>query len=264
MKPPNPPYTLDSLLAIASDLRSEEGCPWDKEQTHLSVIPNLLEETYEVIEALENQSDLETKEELGDLLFQIVFHSQLAGERGAFSFNEVASGICEKLIRRHPHVYKESAEPLAESTAVLKQWDEIKAKEKSQNGNPKSESVLDGIPNAFPAFLRSQKIQSKARKQGFDWQDTAGIYEKLEEEILELKSANSFENKEEELGDIFFVLVNLAHHLKIDPETALRKANTKFESRFRKMEIFTKAENRSLKENTFEEWDRLWNKAKES
>lgn len=262
MKPPSLPYSLDSLLKIASDLRSEDGCPWDKEQTHKTVIPHLLEEAYEVVDALEQESDVQTKEELGDLLFQVVFHSQLAQERGAFHFTEIVAGICEKLVRRHPHVYQADSASVSNSTEVLKQWDEIKSQEKAQVAN--FESILDGIPKSFPAFLRSQKIQSKARKQGFDWKNITGIYDKLEEEISELKSAPDPENREEELGDVLFVLVNLAHHLGLDPETALRKANDKFENRFRKMEQFARSEKLSLKNNTLEEWDRLWNKAKES
>ncbi|MCZ8156186.1 MAG: nucleoside triphosphate pyrophosphohydrolase [Leptospira sp.] len=270
MIPPNSPNPIQNLLQLAQDLRSPTGCPWDKEQNHKSVIPHLLEEVYEVVDTIENNDDPHLKEELGDLLFQIVFHCQLANERDAFQWDDVVNGIVEKLIRRHPHVYENSA--LTNSSEVLLQWDEIKKKEKA---NKSDQSILADIPRALPAIQRSEKIQSKVSKQGFDWDHPLDLFTKLKEEISELEEAIGNnprmdgkkiaydENIEEELGDIFFLMVNLSKKLSLDPETTLRKANQKFENRFQILESLIAQNGETIKGKPLSELDQYWAKAKE-
>ncbi|BDA79992.1 nucleoside triphosphate pyrophosphohydrolase [Leptospira kobayashii] len=278
MLPPSSPSPIQNLLQLAADLRSENGCPWDKEQNHSSVIPCLLEESYEVVDTIERKDDVHLREELGDLLFQVVFHCQLASERGAFNWDEVVSEIVEKLVRRHPHVY-ESVGNIKDSEGVLGQWDEIKKKEKAdkakRTGAEAEVSVLDGIPLSLPSIQRSEKIQSKVAKQGFDWENVSGVFEKFKEEIGELQEAIGqnadsglkkipySENIEEEVGDLFFLLVNLSRKLSLDPETTLRKANEKFEKRFRLMEDLLSQKKEMMKGKSLEELDLLWNRSKE-
>ncbi|TGN07210.1 nucleoside triphosphate pyrophosphohydrolase [Leptospira ilyithenensis] len=278
MLPPSSPSPIQNLLQLTADLRSENGCPWDKEQNHSSVIPCLLEESYEVVDTIERKDDTHLREELGDLLFQVVFHCQLASERGAFNWDEVVSEIVEKLVRRHPHVY-ESVGNIKDSEGVLGQWDEIKKKEKAdkakRNGIGGEVSVLDGIPLSLPSIQRSEKIQSKVAKQGFDWENVSGVFEKFGEEIKELEEAIGqnadpglkkipySENIEEEVGDLFFLLVNLSRKLSLDPETTLRKANEKFERRFRLMEDLLSKKKEVMKGKSLEELDLLWNQSKE-
>lgn len=275
MKPPNLASPIENLLKLASDLRGEGGCPWDQEQTHLSVVPHLLEEAYEVVDTIESQNDAHMKEELGDLLFQVVFHCQLAKERGAFDWEDVVSGIFNKLVYRHPHVYGESE--LKTGEEVLNQWDDLKAKEKkdgkfgTQENSPK---ILDGIPKAMPAIQRSEKIQKKVAKHGFDWPEISGVFEKFKEEILELevelhrtgalseKKVKFDQKSEDELGDLFFLLVNLSRKLSIDPETCLRKANEKFENRFNALESTILSEGKTVKDHNLEELDQYWEKIK--
>ncbi|WP_411821591.1 nucleoside triphosphate pyrophosphohydrolase [Leptospira sp. 'Mane'] len=277
MLPPHSSSPIQNLLQLAEDLRSENGCPWDKDQTHASVIPCLLEESYEVVDTIERKDDPHFREELGDLLFQVVFHCQLASERGAFNWDEVVSEIVEKLVRRHPHVY-ESVGNIKDSEGVLGQWDEIKKKEKAdkakRNGNETEVSVLDGIPLSLPSIQRSEKIQSKVAKQGFDWENVSGVFEKFQEEIAELQEAIGqnpdsgakkipySESIEEEVGDLFFLLVNLSRKLSLDPETTLRKANEKFEKRFRLMEDLISKKNEVMKGKSLEELDGFWNQSK--
>ncbi|EMY63437.1 nucleoside triphosphate pyrophosphohydrolase [Leptospira terpstrae] len=274
MNPPNFDSPLENLLALTADLRSPEGCPWDKEQTHLSVIPHLLEETYEVVDTIERGDDNHLKEELGDLLFQITFHSQLAKERGAFDFQDVANDVFQKLVFRHPHVYGNQS-GIDSGEQVLTQWEELKQKEKENKGKIDSDkSILTAIPKALPAIQRSEKIQSKVTKQGFDWPTVSGVFEKFQEEIkeldTELKSQGSLNTKklpynervEDELGDLFFLLVNLSRKLSIDPETCLRRANEKFESRFRIVEDLVTQTGKTLKDHSLEELDLFWDQAK--
>ncbi|ABZ93164.1 Pyrophosphatase [Leptospira biflexa serovar Patoc strain 'Patoc 1 (Ames)'] len=275
MNPPNFDSPIQNLLQLTSDLRSPEGCPWDKEQTHRSVIPHLLEETYEVVDTIEKGDDNHLKEELGDLLFQITFHSQLAKERGAFDFQDVASGVFQKLVYRHPHVYGNKA-GIGTGEEVLTQWDQLKQKEKESKGIlPTNGSLLSEIPKALPAIQRSEKIQSKVTKQGFDWPNVGGVFQKFQEEIqeldTELQKKGSLTSKklpyderiEDELGDLFFLLVNLSRKLSIDPETCLRRANEKFESRFRLMEGYVAKTGKTLKDHSLEELDTYWDLAKE-
>jgi len=274
VNPPNFDSPLENLLALTADLRSPGGCPWDKEQTHLSVIPHLLEETYEVVDTIERGDDNHLKEELGDLLFQITFHSQLAKERGAFEFQDVANDVFQKLVFRHPHVYG-NTDGIHSGEQVLTQWDQLKQKEKESKGNKVSDkSILAGIPKALPAIQRSEKIQSKVTKQGFDWPTVAGVFEKFQEEIkeldVELQSKGSLNSKkltydervEDELGDLFFLLVNLSRKLSVDPETCLRRANEKFETRFRIVEDLVTQTGKTLKDYSLEELDVFWDKAK--
>ncbi|EOQ89015.1 MazG family protein [Leptospira yanagawae serovar Saopaulo str. Sao Paulo = ATCC 700523] len=276
MNPPNFDSPIQNLRKLTSDLRSPEGCPWDKEQTHLSVIPHLLEETYEVVDTIERGDDNHLKEELGDLLFQITFHSQLAEERGAFSFDDVANDVFQKLVYRHPHVYG-NKEGIGTGEQVLTQWDELKQKEKEKKGFVDSDSsILSGIPKALPAIQRSEKIQSKVTKQGFDWPNVKGVFQKFQEEIqeldTELQKQGSLTSKklpyderiEDELGDIFFLLVNLSRKLSIDPETCLRRANEKFETRFRVLEGYVAKTGKSMKDHSLEKLDKFWDMAKDN
>ncbi|TGM79685.1 nucleoside triphosphate pyrophosphohydrolase [Leptospira bouyouniensis] len=274
MNPPNFDSPIQNLRKLTSDLRSPEGCPWDKEQTHISVIPHLLEETYEVVDTIERGDDNHLKEELGDLLFQITFHSQLAEERGAFTFDDVANDVFQKLVFRHPHVYG-NKEGIGTGEQVLTQWDQLKQKEKEKKGIQNSDpSILSGIPKALPAIQRSEKIQSKVTKQGFDWPNVAGVFQKFQEEIkeldIELQNQGSLTSKkipyderiEDELGDLFFLLVNLSRKLSIDPESCLRRANEKFETRFRLMEGYVAKTGKTLKDYSLKELDEFWNQAK--
>ncbi|GBF50058.1 MazG family protein [Leptospira ryugenii] len=272
MKVPSHGDPLQNLLQLTKDLRSPEGCPWDREQNHLTIIPHLLEESYEVIEAIETRDDENLKEELGDLLFHILFHAELAAERNAFQFKDVVQTVFDKLVRRHPHVYQEKKG--IDSDAVVKQWDAIKEMEKAKQ-NKKEESILDGIPKSFPAILRSEKIQKKVSKVGFDWDHPLDIFDKLKEEIQELQDAigpspkmdgNKIayqEDIEDELGDILFVLVNLAGKLSIQPEVCLRKANQKFETRFRTLEQILRERNETFQDKPLSELDLIWEEAKQ-
>lgn len=250
---------FQKLLDIMAALRSENGCPWDREQTRESLKPFLIEETYEVLEALDEGSPEKIKEELGDLLFQIVFHCQIAKEQGEFDMNDVIKKITDKMIARHPHVFGEAEFETSEE--VLKQWEERKKEEGKLR-----ESILEGIPKELPSLLRAQRLQARAARVGFDWKRVEDVIEKLEEELHEFKVAlkNNKNQKEieNELGDIFFVLVNISRFVGVNPEDALRKTISKFISRFRYIEMKAKDTGKSLSDMTFEEMDALWNEAK--
>lgn len=251
-------------------LRGEEGCPWDRKQTHTSLRPYLLEETYEVLEAIDEGSAAALREELGDLLLQVVFHAQIARENNRFSLAEVIAGINEKLIRRHPHVF--AGVKVDGVSGVLKKWDQIKAEEKEEAPS----SALDGIPAHFPALLRAGKMQEKASRLGFDWPDFKGPLAKISEESKEFhqawnawRKARSEEEKEEkrremeeEYGDILFALVNLGRFLEIQPEVALQQSTGKFYRRFRAMEEAAVRQGLDLREMTLEEMDQLWEERK--
>lgn len=250
--------SFQKLLDIMSALRSEKGCPWDKEQTRESLKPFLIEETYEVLEAIDEGDPENIKEELGDLLFQIVFHCQIAKELGEFEMDDVIKKISNKMIARHPHVFGE--ERLETSEEVLKQWEYRKKEE----GKLK-ESILEGIPKELPALIRAQRLQARAARVGFDWKRTEDVIEKLDEELKEFRSAlNSKDQKEieDELGDIFFVLVNVSRFVGVNPEDALRKTISKFISRFRYIEMKAADMKKSLSEMTIHEMDALWDEAK--
>ncbi len=252
-------YTFEDLIRVMEKLRSPQGCPWDREQTHESLLKYLLEEAYEVVDAVLKGDDEELKEELGDLLLQVVFHSQIAKERGAFTLDEVIDRITRKLIYRHPHVFG-NKEGIETPQDVNREWEKLKEKE-----GKRRESALDGIPKSMPALERAYKLQKRAEKVGFDWKDFKGIKEKMVEELQEiedeLKRGNR-EKLEEEVGDLLFMAVNLSRFLGIHPEVALRRANEKFEERFRYMEKRAKERGKELKEMPLEEMEELWQEAK--
>ena len=232
-----PTTPITQLLEIMAQLRDpESGCPWDIKQDFDSIAPYTIEEAFEVAEAIAQRDYPELKEELGDLLLQVVFHSQMAREQGLFDFNDVVGVLCDKLVRRHPHVFGD--DPAADEQAVKANWEQIKQQERAAKGRD-HDSALDGVPAGMPALQRAAKIQKKAAKVGFDWPTIAPVREQVNLELAELDEALQHCHKEaieDELGDVIFTLVNLSRHLKIDPEQALRKASAKFEKRFRIME----------------------------
>ena len=250
---------VERLRAIMHRLRSPGGCPWDAEQTHATLVPNLIEEAYETVDAIQREDWEHLREELGDLLLQVVFHSELGTEEGRFDLDEVARGICEKLVRRHPHVFAQSE--ASDSEAVLKQWDDIKRAEKGDEGKP----YLHGVGQGLPALLRAAKLQKKAAKVGFDWEEVEGVLAKLREELGEVEEElhRGSDKLDEELGDLMFSLVNLLRFLKKDPEAILAAANRKFEERFSGMEAGLREEGRSLQEADLGEMERRWQLAKE-
>ena len=248
------------LTEIVDTLMGENGCPWDKVQTRESLKPYLVEEAYETLEALDNNNPEEIKEELGDLLYQVLFHAKISENKNEFNITDVVESISHKMVYRHPHVFKE--ENLKTPEEVVTQWEEIKSKEK---GKANRESVLDGIPPHLPGLLRAQKLQKKAAKQGFDWDKIDDVFDKLDEEVAEFKEA-VLSGKETdmtaELGDIIFVLVNIAKFKKIDAEEALRATNNKFIKRFQYIEAEVTKRGKTLKETSLEELEKYWQKAK--
>ena len=253
--------TLSGLVALMARLRSPDGCPWDRKQTPESLKPFLIEECYEVIDALDEGSPDKVKEELGDLLFQIIFHARIAEERGQFTINDVISANIEKMTRRHPHVFGDAH--LSTDREVLANWEEIK---KSEKGYEERKSVLEGVPRHLPSLLRAHSLQERAARVGFDWSRIDEALPKLDEEIAEFKeSLNSKDAAgiEEELGDIFFMLVNVSRFLGVNPEDALRKTISKFIQRFRYIEEHAADAGKSLNEMTLNEMEQLWQKSKE-
>jgi MazG family protein len=255
---------LRQLLAIMARLRDPlRGCPWDLQQDFASVAPYTLEEAYEVVEAIEHNAPDELCDELGDLLFQIVFHAQMAKEKGWFSFADVVATINEKLVRRHPHVFGD--EKIADAVEQTLAWERHKAGERATKGVA-SESALDGVPLALPALVRAQKMQRRAARVGFDWTDITGVVDKLEEELKELRQALASQELphriREELGDLMFSCVNLARFLDADAEALLRAANEKFVSRFRLVEQLAREQERDLLECTLSELEDYWQQAK--
>lgn len=255
--PPESLPPLDRLKAIVAILRAPGGCPWDIEQTHASLRPGLLEEAYEVLAAIDSRDDENLCEELGDLLLQVVFHADIGRTESRFDFDAVARAIGEKLVRRHPHVFGNGH--CATSADVLARWDEIKRAEKGQTQAPAS--LLDGLPANVPALIQAEKIQKKVGKVGFDWPSAEPVFEKVREELDELAAASP-EEREEEVGDLLFAVVNLARKLKIDAETALARANRKFETRFRAVEQLAAARSLQLGEASLEQLDALWDEVK--
>ena len=257
---------IEKLVALVARLRGENGCPWDREQTRETLKPMLIEEAFETLDALDSGDPADLKEELGDLLFQVVFHAQIAREKGEFDLGDVIDRSHEKMTRRHPHIF--GAADLKTSEDVLKNWEDIKASEKgiASPSRPDTErSLLDGIPKKIPALYRAYQMTAKAARVGFDWQRLEDIFDKLNEEASELKEAVSLGSREkiaDEIGDLFFVVVNIARTLSVDPETALERSNRKFERRFRFIETVVKRQGRELKNASLAEMDDLWNKAK--
>ena len=252
---------FERLKQIVEKLRSPQGCPWDKEQTLYSMKTDMIEEAFELLDALDNKDIDNIKEELGDLLLHVVMHSQIAQEENLFSITDVITNLNEKLIRRHPHVF--SGVDLKNTDEVLKKWDEIKAKEKT--GKPTYQSVLDSIPSNIPSIIKAEKIQKKAAKFGFDWTDIKDVLNKLDEEISELKEAVSSGNKEKvcnELGDVIFAAVNVARHMGVDADESLRNTNKKFRNRFFHIEKTLEAKGKKLKDTTLDEMEAIWQEAK--
>ena len=248
---------LEELISVITKLRAPDGCPWDREQTHQSLRPNMLEEAYEAVDAIDENSMPHLQEELGDVLLQVLLHSQIASENGDFDIEDVAKELKDKLIHRHPHVFGDAK--VKNSDDVLKKWDMLKAEEKTERI-----SAMDGLSNSMPALMSAQKISKRAVKVGFEWPNEESLYDCFYSEIDEFKQAQKENDKthmEEELGDILFAAVNLARWNKIDAEQALLKANKKFEKRFRKMEELA---TKPLTEYSFDEYDLLWKQAKNS
>src|SRR6202795_3130973 len=270
-----PGQWFEKLVGVQARLRAPNGCPWDREQTHQSLRTYLIEEAYEVLEALESGNDNKFVEEMGDLLLQIVFHSQIAREEGRFTVAEVIREIHDKMIRRHPHVFGKPRRK--DSAEVLRNWEQIKAEERRSSNDkgdskagedlPKEVSLLDGVSRALPATLEGFQLTRKASRIGFDWEDANGVFDKMQEECEELKKAVKEQDRlkmEEELGDLLFAAVNLSRFLKIDPEIALKKANSKFSRRFRAMERLARKNGREFKDLPREKMEAFWEETKKS
>jgi MazG family protein len=261
---------FEKLVEIMATLRGPKGCPWDKQQDFNSLKPMLVEEVYEVLEAIENNDFDGLSEELGDVLLHVVFQAHLGKEAGEFDINTVIQKISDKLVRRHPHVFGDESASTPEE--VIKNWEAIKAQEKAEklkNRTPSQRSLLEGIPSKLPAIHEAHQISSRAARVGFDWPDIEGIFEKLQEEVLELKAVISEggderqrERLEDEIGDMLFVIVNIARYLKIDSESALKRANRKFKTRFQFMESELAKQGKSLDQMSLGEMEVLWQKAK--
>lgn len=260
---------LDELIAVMARLRAPGGCPWDREQTYASLAQYLLEEAYETFDAIQEADQTgditNLKEELGDLLLQVIFHSTIATEKGDFTIDDVADGITQKLVLRHPHVFGDAKLERAED--VLDNWDQLKADERKASGKREKvkDSILDEVPVHFPGLLEGLKLSKKAAKVGFDWRDTNEIFDKLDEEVAELKSALDGRDPgevAEEIGDLLFVIVNLARRLDVEPETALKTTNRKFRRRFNFIERQLKELGRTLEQASLEEMDELWDRSK--
>lgn len=243
---------FERLVEIMAELRSEHGCDWDKSQTHETLKPYLIEESYEVLSAIDSKDDEELKEELGDVLLQVVFHAQIAKERGAFAISDVVKTLNDKLVRRHPHVF-EDADGYSYS-----RWEEIKAKEK---GNEKRTSIGD-VNKALPGLSMARRVQENAAAVGFDWTKTDEVWEKVYEEIEEVKNASNDEEIEEEIGDLLFAIVNLSRFLNVDPERAIRMATEKFISRFEKMEKLVEEDGQKVETLSSQVLDRYWSRVK--
>lgn len=268
-------YELPDLLHLMARLRDpQHGCPWDLQQDFRSIVPHTLEEAYEVADAIERGDFEHLPGELGDLLFQVVYYSQLAHEEGRFDFAQVVDAITRKLVRRHPHVFPDGDlygaldTPRLDEAAIKERWEEIKAEERAEKAAaPEQLSLLDDVPSTLPALSRAAKLQKRAAQVGFDWPEALPVLDKVREEldeVLEAMSENDAPAIEEELGDLLFVVVNLARHLKTDPETALRAANTKFERRFRFIEQALRDAGRPIENCGLEELDALWGEAKKA
>ncbi|OBW90754.1 nucleoside triphosphate hydrolase [Gallibacterium genomosp. 3] len=255
---------LEKFAEVIAQLRDPQtGCPWDLEQNYQTMPPHILEEAYEVVEAINQDDRQELKEELGDLLMQVVFLSQLATEEGAFTLDDVIQGITDKIIRRHPHVFGEVHANTSEE--VLKNWENIKQQERHDK---QQFSILDNVPSALPSLLRAAKLQKRCAKVGFDWSETELTLQKVEEELQEVreelqKTQQNQSAIEEEIGDLLFAAVNVARHLHVNPEEALRKANLKFERRFRQVEQTIVLSGRDLEEVSLTEMDLLWDQVKQ-
>ncbi|MFC3853838.1 nucleoside triphosphate pyrophosphohydrolase [Salinispirillum marinum] len=268
-------HTINDLIVLMSRLRDPaDGCPWDLKQDFASIVPHTLEEVYEVVDTIERQDWTHLREELGDLLFQVVFYARLAEEQGDFTFADVVHDITEKLLRRHPHVFpdgtlssRRGAEMFSEAQ-INANWEAIKQAEKTSAATAEQPtSILADVPNAMPAIARAEKLQKKAARVGFDWPESAPVWDVVHGELAELQAAaasGDAEHTEEELGDVLFSVVNLARHLKVNPETALRRANDKFIRRFGHIEQSLAAEGLAMNEQSLDSLDALWRAAKQA
>jgi tetrapyrrole methylase family protein/MazG family protein len=251
--------SFEAFQEIVAHLRAPDGCPWDREQTHESLRTHLLEESYEALEAIDAGDVEGMQEEFGDLLLQIVLHAQIASEEGEFTINNLIKSIHDKIVRRHPHVFGDMA--LDGVKGVLQNWEKLKEAERKDNGK-KERGLLDGVPKSLPALTQAQEYQDRAARVGFDWPMVDGVLEKIVEEVQEIKAATNDQELAEEIGDLFFVLVNLARWKKMDAESTLRETNMKFKKRFAFVEQSAKGQGRELSSMTLEEMDALWDDAK--
>jgi MazG family protein len=257
--------SIERLVAIMARLRDPvDGCPWDCEQTFATIAPHTIEEAYEVAEAIECGDRAALKDELGDLLFQVVFYAQMAGEEGSFDFADVAAAICDKMERRHPHVFGDLS--IRDAAAQTVHWETQKAAERAAKSANPGERALDGVSTALPALTRAMKLQARAARVGFDWPEPSQVLDKIAEEIDEVRAELAVtidrDRLEDEIGDLLFACVNLARKLKIDPEGALRRGNRKFERRFREIEDALRAQGRSTSQAALDEMEALWVAAK--
>ena len=251
-------YDFNDLLRIMEILRAPDGCMWDREQDHQSIRRNFIEETYEVCEAIDEEDTEHLKEELGDVLLQVVFHTQMEKEKGVFDIGDVADGICKKLIFRHPHIF--GSVEVSSSEEILRNWDELKRKEKHQETDT---AALQSVAKSLPGLIRAEKLQKKAAKVGFDWDRAEDALDKVAEELDEVRRAMQGDgDPEEELGDLLFAAVNVSRHLKIDAERAMEKACNKFTDRFAQMDQMASKMQQNLSDLSLEEMDALWEKAK--
>ncbi|MFW5936947.1 MAG: nucleoside triphosphate pyrophosphohydrolase [Desulfosalsimonas sp.] len=253
---------MDRLIEIMEILRAPGGCPWDAKQDHKSLVPGLIEEAYELVEAIEKDDAEAMAEELGDVLLQVVFHSIIAGEDGQFTLAEVADRLADKLVYRHPHVFGNTK--VADAAEVTRNWDQLKG---AENGKSDRESIADGIPISLPALLYALKLQSRARRAGFDWENAEGVIEKLREEIDELEAAAKSRDPAavaDEIGDLIFSAVNLARKLDVDPEAAVHRVNRRFAGRFAHIEKAAQKQGVAVSEMPMDEKERIWQQAKKS
>jgi nucleoside triphosphate diphosphatase len=248
--------STDRLREIVAKLRAPDGCPWDREQTHATLKPHLLEECYELVDAIDDQDDEALLEELGDVLLQVVLHAQMASEEGRFDFDQIADRIADKLVLRHPHVFGDKK--LRTSEAVLRQWDVIKRSEKQER-----KSIIDGVARTLPALAKAQKVQVKAARAGFDWPEAHDVLAKIREEITEIETANDADELSEELGDLLFSIVNFVRKRSLDAEGILQTATAKFTRRFRAIETRAAKRGIQLSSLSLSELDLLWEEAKQ-
>lgn len=256
---------LERLSNLMKQLRAPNGCPWDREQSFATIAPYTIEEAYEVADAVIREDMPALKEELGDLLFQVVFHSQMADEQGAFDLEAVCNALAEKMVRRHPHVFGTGDDRNADEQTVA--WEEMKAQERAAKSTDKPKSILDDVALALPALMRAEKLQKRAARVGFDWPDTDGVLDKIIEEAREVEDAareGTHDDLEGEMGDLIFAVTNLARKLGIDPEVALRRTNKKFMTRFEHVEYVANSEGREVSDMTLEEMEAAWQAAKTS
>ena len=252
-------YNVNDLVRIMEILRAPDGCMWDQAQDHHSIRQNFIEETYEACEAIDDNDTDHLKEELGDVLLQVVFHTQMEKEKGVFDLNDVADGVCKKLIFRHPHIFGDVK--VGSTDEILSNWDDLKRKEKKQETDT---STLESVSKSLPSLIRAQKLQKKAAKVGFDWPDVSGALDKVEEEHAEVRAAiDGNGDIEEEIGDLIFAVTNVSRFVKVDSERAAEKTCNKFVRRFADMEKQAAAEGKNLSDLTLSELDALWDKAKE-